>query len=344
VRDEWLTWGVLLGADALTGDSMAPALLQASNARLLGLAAEVDDGGEEGRDVGTVAARRGVGRVYSSYQALLDDPEIACVAISLPVGSRREWTVRAAEAGKHVLCASPLAVDRAGLHEMEAACRAADVTLMEGVGPLFHPRVERLRDLLARRVIGDLRHLSVDFGLPTSLGEGGDTLVATDANALLELTSCCVAVLLALIGAQPVSVAAVAAVGLSGETLDLEGLLEFRGGVTAQLVCSLIAAEANEWLAIGGEAGAISAPHPAFTAGPSDAAPICVHLTGAPELDVLPGVPADPWLLMVEAFSQAILRGEPAPYTLSESRATLRVLEALARSADTGAPVRPDRR
>ena len=134
-------------------------------------------------------------------------------------------------------------------------------------------------------------------------------------------------------------VAASAQYGSTGAEIDLEAFLEFSAGVSAQMICSLISAGASEWLAIGGEAGAISLPHPAFTAGPGDLSPICVHPTGAPELEVLPGLPADPCQVMIEAFSEAILRGEPAPYPLSESRTTLRILEAFSISARAGTSI-----
>jgi predicted dehydrogenase len=142
-----------------------------------------------------------------------------------------------------------------------------------------------------------------------------------------------------LLGAEPTTVAASAQYGPTGAEIDLEAYLEFPNGVGVQMICSLLAAGATEWLAIGGEVGAISVPHPAITAGPRDSSPICVHLTGAPNLDVLPGAPANARELMVEAFSAAVLRGEPAPYSLAQSRATLRILEALSVSARAGTAI-----
>src|SRR5262249_53183210 len=115
---------------------------------------------------------------------------------------------------------------------------------------------------------------------------------------------------------------------------------EFSTGVVVQMLCSLISAGGSEWMAIGCETGAISLPHPAFTAGLDDLSPICVHPNGAPELEVRPGPGADPCRLMIEACGQSILRGEPAPYPLSASRATLRILEALSISARVGSSIR----
>jgi D-xylose 1-dehydrogenase (NADP+, D-xylono-1,5-lactone-forming) len=282
---------------------------------------------------------KGSERIYDSPQALLDDPDVECVYLAPPAGLAREWVLRAAEAGKHILGAPPIALDVTELDEMEAACAACGVTLMEAMAPLFHPRLHRLRNLLERRIAGTLTHVNAEFALPATLDSYGHALVAPDANALLDLGGCCVAIVRALLGGEPEMVAASAQYGSTGAEIDLEAFLEFFDGVSAQMICSLISAGASEWLAIGGEAGAISLPHPAFTAGPGDLAPICVHPTGAPELEVLPGQPADPCQVMIEAFSEAILRGGPAPYPLSESRATLRILEALSISARAGTTI-----
>ena len=324
-----LNWGVLGGASRNAGapetGAVISALRQCASARLFALVEEPGEGAAE--------------RVYASHQALLDDPAVECVYLAPPVGLARDWILRAAEAGKHILCAPPIALDLAEADEMEAACASRGVMLMEAMAPLFHPRIERLRDLLERRIARNLTHVNAEFMLPAALDSYGQALVAPDANALLDLGGCCVAVLHRLFGSEPEIVAASAQYSSTGAEIDVEAFLEFPGGLGAQMICSAISAGASEWLAIGGAAGAISLPHPAFTAGPDDLSPICVHLNGAPELEVLPGPPADPCQVMIEAFSQAILRSEPAPYSISNSRATLRILEALSVSARVGAPI-----
>jgi predicted dehydrogenase len=325
-----LNWGVIgatsRNAGAPRPDALISALRQSARARLLALVDMTDAEGSE--------------LVYDSAQALLDDPDVECVYLAPPLGLEREWVLRAAEAGKHILCAPPIALDLEELDEMEAACAAAGVALMEAMTPLFHPRLARLRDLLSQGVAGDPTHLTAEFVLSASLDSYGRALAAPGANALLDLGGCCVAIVRALLGGEPEMVAASAQYGSTGAEIDLEAYLEYSDGVGARIICSLISAGASEWLAIGGEAGAISLPHPAFTAGPGDLAPICVHLTGASELEVLPSPPADPCRVMIEAFSDAILRGEPEPYPLSESRATLSILEALSSSARAGAAIR----
>ena len=103
--------------------------------------------------------------------------------------------------------------------------------------------------------------------LPAALDSYGRALVAPDANALLDFGVICIAMLCDLLGAPPEIVVASAQYGSTGAEIDVEAFLELSSGVSVQMLCSLISAGASEWLAIGGEAGAISLPHPAFTAG-----------------------------------------------------------------------------
>jgi predicted dehydrogenase len=99
--------------------------------------------------VQVAALRFGIERAYHGYQALLDDPDIDAVYIALPNHLHREWTIRAAVAGKHVLCEKPLAMYAAECNEMIAACQQANVVLMEAVMYRFHPRMLHLKQMLA---------------------------------------------------------------------------------------------------------------------------------------------------------------------------------------------------
>ena len=172
-----LSWGIAAGsshnAAAPVRQAVISALRQSTSARLVAL---VDESSEDSTE-----------RIYSSLQAVLDDTGVECVYLASPVGLARDWVLRAAEAGKHILCAPPIALDMTELDEMEAACDAAGVTLMEAMTPLFHPRLDRLRDLLQQKIAGNLTHVNVEFMLPAPLDSYGRALVAPDANALLDL-------------------------------------------------------------------------------------------------------------------------------------------------------------
>lgn len=105
-----------------------------------------------------------VPRVFGSYEALLASPEVDAVYIPLPTGIRREWVIRAAEAGKHVVCEKPCAVTLAELHEMTETCRRHGVQFMDGVMFVHGHRHRRLQELLAEGgTIGEIRRIATQF-------------------------------------------------------------------------------------------------------------------------------------------------------------------------------------
>ena len=102
-------------------------------------------------------------RAIGSYEELLADPSIDAVYIPLPTGLRKDWVIRAAQAGKHVLCEKPCALDAKDLEEMTGACRAAKVQFMDGVMFMHTRRLQGIRDVLASGELGTLRRLHSHF-------------------------------------------------------------------------------------------------------------------------------------------------------------------------------------
>src|SRR5438270_7841082 len=127
-------WGIL-GPGFVATRAILPALQHVSQARALAI------GSRNRERVQAVAQQFGIERVYNDYQALLDDEDVDAVYIALPNHLHHPWTLRAAEAGKHVLCEKPLALNSAECDEMIAACQRAHVLLMEAVMYRFHPRM-----------------------------------------------------------------------------------------------------------------------------------------------------------------------------------------------------------
>ena len=135
-------WGVL-GAGFIATCAMIPAIQQSSQARVLALASRDEQRGRE------AAQRHLIERVYGDYQALLDDSDVQVVYIALPNHLHREWAIRAAHAGKHVLCEKPLALNAAECDEMISTCHSLKVLLMEAVMYRFHPRMQALKQMIA---------------------------------------------------------------------------------------------------------------------------------------------------------------------------------------------------
>ncbi len=272
-----------------------------------------------------VALRFDIERSYSDYQTLLDDPDVDVVYIALPNHLHREWTIRAAEAGKHVLCEKPLAISAAECDEMIAACQQANVLLMEAVMYRFHPRMLHLKQMLVARELGDIRFLHTAFSFNFDAPGNYRAYRHFGGGALLDIGSYCVNSARWLIGSEPDSFKAVTS--YSHETIDLStsAVLCFGKDVSAHLQCSFEAAE-HQTIEVVGTTGAVTAPV-AFTAWREDTTILLIQRGSAFELKEF--APADPYQLMIEHFTSCVMQKTPLLYPPEDGWATLRVLDML---------------
>lgn len=148
-------WGILSTANIAT--KVCRALDRAANATPLAVASRSAERAREW------AREHGVERSYGSYEELLRDPEIDAVYIGLPPSMHHEWTIKAAEAKKHVLCEKPLALNLWQAEEMAQACIRNGVNLMDGVMWVHHIRTPQMRGHLESGELGDLRRITSAF-------------------------------------------------------------------------------------------------------------------------------------------------------------------------------------
>lgn len=197
-----------------------------------------------GRDPGRArafAAAHGVPGYHGSYESLLSDPSVDAVHISLPNHLHAEWSVRAALAGKHVLCEKPGALDAGECAEVLAAARRAGTFYMEGFMYRCHPQWELARALLEEGRIGRLARLESAFCYELGDRPGDNRLSAAAAGgALMDIGCYCLSFSLWFAGGLPASVRAESAfAGPGGVDLATTARLAFPGGLTASFHCSL---------------------------------------------------------------------------------------------------------
>jgi predicted dehydrogenase len=190
------------------------------------------------------AARHGVARVHPTYEALLADPEIDAVYNPLPNSLHATWTIRALEAGKHVLCEKPIA---AAVLEAEAMAEAAARTgrvLVEAFHYRYHPLFARLLAIVDAGEIGAMRHLEAHLCFPLLIP--GDIRWRADlaGGALMDAGCYTVHFVRHLAGAEPVVESAFARWTSGGVDRWMEARLRFADGRTARLTCSLL----STWL------------------------------------------------------------------------------------------------
>lgn len=325
MTDRSLKWGVLSTAN-IGRAAVNPAIQASSNGELVAVASR------DGERACTFAEAHGIPRAHGSYDALLEDAEIDAVYVPLPNGLHREWVIRLAEAGKHVLCEKPLALNEAECIEMEEAARANGVRLMEAFMYRFHPRIGRVRERIAAGDIGALRMIRSSFTFKLTRADNIRWDPALGGGALMDVGCYCVNVSRTIAGAEPLEAQAFAKWSDRGVDSELVGTLRFPGDVVAHFDCALTM-ERNEVFEAAGTDGVISVPS-AFLPGTDDAP---IHIDRGRDgrsTDVVPG--DDEYRLMVEHFAEAVLNDRPFRYPAAEAAANMRVIEALYRSARNG--------
>src|SRR5947208_3491509 len=153
-----LRWGIL-GVAAIN-DRLMPAFHAAKTADLRAIASRSAD------KAAAYAAKNNIPHSYGSYEQLLADPAIDAVYNPLPNHLHDEWTRKAADAGKHVLCEKPLTCDAKSAEALVAYCRSKGVRLMDGFMWPHHPRTRKLRQLLDAGAVGEVRKVTAAFTFP----------------------------------------------------------------------------------------------------------------------------------------------------------------------------------
>jgi predicted dehydrogenase len=188
------------------------------------------------------AARHGIPQVHASYRDLLADPDLDAIYNPLPNALHCEWTLRALDAGKHVLCEKPMASNAEEAERMAEAAEKSGRILVEAFHYRYHPLATRLKELVESGELGELRHLEASLCIPMILP--GDIRYRLDLSGGALMDTGCYALNLVryLAGSEPEIVSAWAR--LSSPQVDrcMQASLRFEGRVTGRIHCSLFSA------------------------------------------------------------------------------------------------------
>jgi predicted dehydrogenase len=318
-------WGIISTADI--NQRVIPGAQASPKVDLLGVASRDQSRADE------YARRWEIERAYGSYEALLADPEIEAVYISLPNTMHCEWSIRALEAGKHVLCEKPLSRHS---DEVEAAFDTAVRTgrlLSEAFMYRHNPQTKRLKQLVEEGAIGELRLVRAAFSY--ALYDRDNIRLRTDVEggALMDIGCYCVSGSRLLAG-EPETAYGQAWFGPSGTDWVFGATLRFPGDVIALFDCGTALPERDELEAIGSE-GSLFLDDPWFCAVPA------IEFRRDGEVERIEVERADSYRLELENVSDAI-RSEAEPLLgRDDAIGQARTLEALHRSATTGEAVSP---
>jgi predicted dehydrogenase len=221
----------ILGCARIARRGLIRGIQTSGLARLVGIASR------QGETARAWASEFGIPKAVDHYGALIDDPEIDAVYIPLPNELHRPWVLRAAEAGKHVLCEKPLGVDAEDARVMVEGCRERGVLLMEAFMWRHHPRVTRVREMLAAGELGELRLVKMDFSFVIDLADWRLD-PARGGGALYDLGCYGINASRLFTGAEPEAIHAGARLHTSGVDLTVAMQLQFPGSVLALLDAS----------------------------------------------------------------------------------------------------------
>jgi D-xylose 1-dehydrogenase (NADP+, D-xylono-1,5-lactone-forming) len=327
-----LRWGILSTAN-IGRAAVIPAIKESTRGEVVAVASR------ESRRAEEFAAENGIPEAFGSYEELLEDEHVDAIYIPLPNNMHREWTIRAAEAGKHVLCEKPLALTATECDEMADAAENAGVVCMEAFMYRFHPRIHAVTELIASGAIGELRSMYSAFTFKLTTTDNIRLDPGLGGGSLMDVGCYCVNVFRTIAASEPLEVQAQALWTDRGVDEQMAGFLRFEGGRMAQFDCALTM-ERREALHVAGTDGHLEVPR-VFIPGTDDVTIEEFHGRGDAKSHALSGV--NEYTAMVEHFTDSILTGSPVRYPFSEAAANMRVLEALYRSAWNGGQAEPVR-
>jgi predicted dehydrogenase len=326
-----IVWGILSTAN-IGIKRVIPAILAGERGVVAAIASR---DAERARDV---AMRFGIGRSYGSYQALLDDAQIEAVYNPLPNHLHVEWTVKALEAGKHVLCEKPIALNAVEAQSIVAARDRSGKRVIEAFMVRFHPQWHRVRSLVREGRIGSVRALQSAFTFPVASPDNVRNRVEYGGGALYDVGCYPIVTARYLLGIEPVRAIALLD---RDPTLAVDrvtsGLVAFPGGEQLLLTSALQLALYQRVVVLGTQ-GRIEITVP-FTP-PKDHTCRIVIDSGA-SLDGSSAVveefaPIDQYQVQCD-LAAAVFRNESEQeFPIEDAIANMRVIDALYRSAISG--------
>jgi len=323
-------WGIL-GCARIAERALIPAIRGASNAELAGISARDEKRAREW------AEKFGIPKTYKDYAALVADPDIEAVYIPLPNHLHAEWTIRAAAAGKHVLCEKPLALNEREARAMFEAAGKAGVLLMEAFMYRFHPRFEKALDFLRSGEIGKLLTFRSAFTfLFADEPEDYRRRPEMGGGALYDVGCYPISAARTVFGEEPTSVFARARVDpRSGIDLAMSLLVEFQGGRQALLDCAFDT-PFRSWFEAAGTKGRISLPR-AFSAKDFEL-PIEIFKDEETRAILVPA--SNQYIHMIEHFGKSLRREIPLRYSAEDAIGNARVIDAAFKSLRLRRPVK----
>lgn len=337
-----VAWGLL--STARINERLIPSIRASSRSKLAAVASRC---GERARQY---AADWHIPTAHSNYEALIANPDVDIVYISAPNSLHAEWSIKCAEAGKHVLCEKPLALTTDEVDRMADAAQRNGVVMQEACMMRYHRQTRDLRRLVADRAIGEVRILRSVFTFTLDNYEDIRMAPSLGGGVLWDLGSYQVGIAQAALQQDPVEVLGWQSASEAGVDLSFSGQLRYPQGAISQFFCSFQSAPV--WNAeIVGTAGLMQLDEPYQNHPGTDSHIRLLRQTGSDSSatfndddegmteETLTYPSTDAYRDEVDAMVACILDGAPLPLPIEQSQRNIATITALLASARTGTPV-----
>ena len=321
-----LNWGLL--STARINRSLIPALRASKRNHLLAVASRSQESAD------AYAGKWKIPRGYGSYTDLLADPEIDVVYNSLPNHLHAEWTIKAVEAGKHVLCEKPIALSVEEVDAISDAAKTHGRVVTEAFMYRHHPQTLKVQGIVNSGSLGTLKLLRGSFSYV--INPEGNIRVdpALGGGSIWDVGCYPISYMRAVLGAEPLDVFGWQLTGPTGIDDTFVGQLRFAGDVYGQFDSSFVI-PFHVYMEFVGSKGTLIVPNP-YKPGVNEK--IFLVREGKTETIKIKG--QELYLGEVEDMADAILLGKEPRISRTDSRANVAVITALLESARTSKPVK----
>ena len=321
-----LHWGLL--STARINRALIPPLQASKRNRLAAVASRSQSKAEE------YARQWNIPCAYGSYEALLADPEIDVIYNSLPNSLHAEWTIRAVQAGKNVLCEKPLAISTAEVDAVAAAAQAQGKIVAEAFMYRHHPQTLKVKELVDSGAIGEIRLVRGAFTFNISNSSDVRLNPQLSGGSIWDVGCYPLSYIRYIAGCEPEEVFGWQVTGSSGVDEVFTAQMRFPGGMLAQFD-SGFRSNFRTQMEFTGSQGVIMVSSPFKP----DAREKILLRRGDEEQAVRVRGPALLYSGEVEDMADAVLLGKPQRISLADSRANVSAITALLLSAKEGRPV-----
>jgi len=323
---EPLRWGLL--STAHINRKLIPAIRDNPRAELISVASRSQSRASR------YAAEWSIPRAHGTYEALLEDPDVDVVYVSLPNSLHAEWTVKALEFGKHVLCEKPLALSVAECNQIIEASQANGVVAMEAVMYLYHPILHKAREMVRDGAVGEITMVRGSFSFLLDRPDDVRWDPTLGGGALWDIGSYPVSFIRWIVG-EPDRVSGWQTLSSSGVDATFAGMLRYDGEMLGVFDCSFLEPFRSK-AEVAGRKGRLVIEHPYPVS--EETRLLLYDRDGDTAEEVAVAKKEDAYHSEVEALTAAVLDGASLAVPLTSSRANVATLNALYESARQGEP------